>query len=287
MVIVLDDRERDGIEQELRRYDVEVSVAHLDFADCMFAGNGPEGREVMVGCERKRLSDLVNSMKDRRLSGLQLRGMAGAYDFSFLVVEAVWRPGAHGEIEELCGHKWLPFYRQGRPSERTAVAYRQLISYLTSLELCGNIIVRRTGNAHETAATYVALHSWFNDKEWHQHHSHDQIYTNEPMPTKAHGSQWGETHSHDTEYVSLGRGRAGVVLENPTTCWRMAAMLPGIDRKAEVVAAHFKTARAMVNAGEKEWMGIDFGRRRDGKRNPGIGKITAAAVVRAITEEGA
>jgi ERCC4-type nuclease len=56
----------------------------------------------------------------------------------------------------------------------------------------------------------------------------------------------------------------------------MASQLPGIDRRAEKVAEHFGSVRAMVEAGEKEWQAIE-----------GIGKVTARAVVRAIREEGA
>ena len=127
---------------------------------------------------------------------------------------------------------------------------------------------------------------WFNNKTWDQHHSHDQIYLG--LPAKAHGVDWGSPHGHDEEYEQPGRGRATLVQENPTTAWRWAACLPGIDRKAETIARHFGTARRMALATEAEWQGIDFGMNREGtKRNPGIGKVTAAAVVRAITEEGA
>lgn len=62
----------------------------------------------------------------------------------------------------------------------------------------------------------------------------------------------------------------------PNTLWRMAAQLPGVDRRAQAVAGHFRTVRDMANATEKEWEEV-----------PGIGKKTAEAAVRAITEEGA
>ena len=270
MCIILDDRERD-IAPELQRCDVDVVVSRLEFGDAMFSGNGPHG-ECLVGIERKRLSDLVNSMKDRRLAGFQIKGMQRSYDFCFLTIESVFRPGPHGEIEELHGRDWRPFYTVGKGS--SAVAYRQLTAFVTTLELLGNLIVRRTSNMRETAAQIVALHHWFNDKEWDQHHSHDQIYTN--TPEKGHGTGWGTPHAHDEEFGKYGRGRAIVVGKPPSTCWRMASQIPGIDRKAEVVAAHFGTVRAMVEAGEKEW-----------QRIPGIGKTTARAAVRSIREEGA
>ena len=268
-MLILDRRETD-LEPILRRHDVEVVVSELEFGDLLFTGNGPDG-ECMVGVERKRLSDLVNSMKDRRLSGHQLAGLWRSVDYVFLFVESVFRPGPHGEIEELRDRDWRPFYSVGKGS--SAIAYAQVQSYLTSLELLGNVVVRRSPNMNATAAQYAALYSWF-QKPWGKHHAHDQIYTN--TPDKGHGTGWGTPHGHDEEFGKYGRGRAIVVGKPPSTCWRMASQLPGIDRRAEKVAEHFGSVRAMVEAGEKEWQAID-----------GIGKITARAVVRAIREEGA
>ena len=268
-MLILDRRETD-LEPILRRHDVEVVVSELEFGDLLFTGNGPDG-ECMVGVERKRLSDLVNSMKDRRLSGHQLAGLWRSVDYVFLFLESVFRPGPHGEIEELRGRDWRPFYSVGKGG--SAIAYAQVQSYLTSLEMLGNVVVRRSPNMNATAAQYAALYSWF-QKPWGQHHAHSQIYTN--TPEKGHGTGWGTPHAHDEEFGKYGRGRAIVVGKPPSTCWRMASQLPGIDRRAEKVAEHFGSVRAMVEAGEKEWATID-----------GIGKITARAVVRAIREEGA
>lgn len=249
----------------------------LEYGDVMFTGNGPDGEgTAMIGCERKRLSDLVNSMKDRRLSGLQLRGMWTTYDFVFLFIEDLWRPGPAGEIETFTRGRdgkwgWYPFY--SRDHERSAISYRQVISYLTTLELIGKVTVRRSGYIGETARQIAALWCWFNEKGWGEHKSHDQIYTN--TPAKGHGSQWAREHTHDENY---GRQRARLfdVKGDPTTLWRMATQLPGIDARARVVTQHFGTVREMANAEEEAWMQID-----------GIGKKTAAAVVKAMSEEGA
>jgi hypothetical protein len=223
-------------------------------------------------------------MRDRRLAGYQIRGMVKSYDFRYLVSEGIYKEGSGGEIVELRGKEFRPVFERG--NGRHAVSYEQLDHFLCTLELKAGVILKRTRDARETARFYVSRWRWFNLKRWEDHHSHDQLYLG--LPAKGHGTAWGARHSHDEEYEQPGRGRVALTQENPTTCWRMAACLPGIDRKAETVARHFGTVRRMAAAGEEEWMGIDFGMNREGtKRNPGIGEVTARAVIRAITEEGA
>ena len=95
MCIFIDDRETDLI-PVLSKLDVPSQAVRLEYGDVMWEGLGPNHSEVLVGCERKKLSDLVNSMKDRRLSGHQLRGMSQAYDYRLLWTEGQWRPGQDG-----------------------------------------------------------------------------------------------------------------------------------------------------------------------------------------------
>lgn len=268
MPIIMDAREteltRDGrpirpggaeLLSHLRRYDIDIATGmKLPFGDAMFEGNGERG-ECTVGIEHKRLSDLITSMKDRRLSGHQLRGLWQAYDYVWLVVEGVWRPGQGGEIEELRGHEWRTMY--GR-SDRYAVNYRQVVSYLHSLALRSRspqtgepLRVIRTQNPRQTAAEYAALYLGFTEKTWEQHHAHDQIYTEVTMPAR----------------------RVGIAQAPVTVLWRMAAMLPGLDRRAEGVAKYFGTVEAMANASQKEW-----------QKCPGVGKAGAEKCWRAIHE---
>ncbi len=292
---MLDSREPVCLEDGVRLTGVPVDrTVELPFADACFLGNGPDG-ETEVGFERKKLRDLVNSMKDRRLSGHQLRGMWSAYTFVYLVAEGVWREGSGGEIEEwgwdprAKKQGWAPVYSDGQVGDRRAVSYEQLDHYLSTLELKGGVIVKRTKDERETARFYASRWKWFNGKAWHQHVSHDQVYLG--LPAKAHGTGWGRAHGHDQEYTAPGRGRAAITQANPTSCWRAAACLPGIDRRAEKVAERFRTIRGMALAGldpelrrlveewfeqhpeaaEREWGEIE-----------GIGAVTAKAAIRAI-----
>ena len=310
-------RDRSDLAESLRGLSgsIPVRVLRLEFGDVTFQGNGPDG-ECSVGIERKRLSDLLNSMLDRRLAGHQLRGLGNAYDFRYLIAEGVWRPGPHGEIEELVGRNWVPFY--SREPGRPAVAYRQLQNFLTTLEFMAcrpgpgtgtgpdpgpgpgpgpGLVIRRTSNLHETAVQVIALWHWFNDKEWREHRSHEALYCG-PVPNKGHGAGWAQGHAHNEDF---GPGRAGAIgtptdANHPSTLWRAAAQFPGLDARAKDVAQHWKTLWDMVLAGldpqlkekveqwyeenpkaaQKAWEAI-----------PGIGKKTAEACVRAVWEEGA
>lgn len=286
MSIFLDDRET-GLLAELQRLDLSVVTTRLKFGgqdagDAMWSGNwvNADGKPetVMVGVERKRLSDLIACMKDRRLAGLQLRRMWLTYDVVHLCIEGVWRPGPNGEIEELGYRGWQPFF--GR-SDRRSVAYAHVTAFLQSLTMLSRskagepLRVFRTSNPHETAAAYAALFNWY-QKPFTAHHALDSIYTEFTLPKKGHGGGWAHPHSHD---ATFDPGKRALVwkdgTEDPCTLWRMAAQLPGVDRRARAVAEHFGTVREMANATEKEWM-----------RVPGVGKKVAAAAVRAITEPG-
>ena len=241
-----------------------VSVQHLDYGDLCFEGYGETGTCV-VGCERKKLPDLVGSMQSKRLSGHQLRGLWDAYDYVFLFCEGIWKEGPGGEILQQGGaNGWRPLYA---PHSRMAVSFAQLNAYLDSLSLRSRhphtgepLRVKRTQGVGDTAAQYLSLYKGF-QKPWADHHAHDQIYTPEPMV----GGQ-------------SRRGRVGTIaapVERVTTAWRCAAQLPGLDRKAFDVSKHFGTVREMATASEVEWCKI-----------AGIGKKMAGKIVESLTTEG-
>lgn len=258
-MLILDRREPDDLVSAVRHLGVEVSVSELEFGDCAFAGNGENG-DCMVGVERKKLDDLINCMRDRRLSGHQLRGLWQAYDYVWLCIEGVWRPGPAGEIEQLRGREWRAYFSS---RDRHAVSFRQLAAFQDSLTLRSRsatgepLRIIRTQGVRETALRYAALYSGFVEKKWSDHHAHDQIYCPEPtMPKRG--------------------GRAGLVQEKVTVAWKIAAQLPGLDGKRGLCAAkYFKTPRAMANANETDWQAVE-----------GIGPKLAAGAVKAMTEEG-
>jgi len=309
-VILLDSREPEELETAVRRLGIEVArEIEYPFGDAVFMGHGPNG-DCSVAFERKKLDDLITSMKKKRLSGHQLRGCWDTYDFVYLVCEGIWKEGSGGEIVEMRydprikKHGWVPYHSRATAEGsggRMAVSYEQLDHYLCTLELKAGVIVKRTKDVEETAKFYVSRWKWFNNKKWDQHTSHDQVYCGD-IPVKGHGYGWAEDHEHDTEFGNVG-GRVALISgagradqEAPTTLWRMACQLPGVVQKARGVNEKFGTVFDMALAGlpesiknmirawhenhpgaaEREWQAVS-----------GIGPKTSAAVVRAVMEKGA
>lgn len=251
-MIFLDDRVGSG---ELKRlfvpYGIQVESTRLEFGDCCFLGHCERG-ESTIGVERKRLKDLISSMRDRRLSGHQLGGLLELYEHVFLIVEGMYKQGENGEVVEYRGNGrvggWKPVYVGSQP-----ILYREIDNYLTTLELKAGVHVKRTARDTETVHAIVDLYRWFNDKTWDKHVAHDQIYA----PFNPNNGKRAVFRQRKIRLVE-----------------KMAAQLPGVDRKAREVAEKFKTVENMVQAGEREWMKIK-----------GIGKIMARRLCQAMREE--
>src|SRR5271169_4444109 len=84
-------------------YGVQVESTRLDYGDACWVGKGPDG-DCMVGVERKTIGDFISSMRGKRLAGHQLPGLMSSYEFTYLIVEGIYRPGETGELEQRQGH---------------------------------------------------------------------------------------------------------------------------------------------------------------------------------------
>jgi ERCC4-type nuclease len=228
-----------------------VRITTLEYGDLAWEGKGPTGL-CSVCVERKVIGDLIDSMQSRRLSGHQLPGMAETYDYAYLIVEGIWRPGVDGAIqigrgslgEASYGGRWAEGY--GRQLQYSAID-----NYLATLELHAGMIFRRTMCADETVQVVRDLYSWWTDKAWADHSSHLAVYAPANVPQ--------------------GKSRLNMVARDPSLCEKWAMQLTGIDKKAQVVASHFGSARIMANATKEQWMQIK-----------GIGKGIANQAVREI-----
>src|SRR3954469_1333034 len=77
---------------------LDAEITELAFADVAFTGQGTNGVSVDIGIELKNLNDLVGSLRSGRLAGHQLPGLRSAYEFSWLIVEGLWRTNDAGMV---------------------------------------------------------------------------------------------------------------------------------------------------------------------------------------------
>ncbi len=235
-------------------FDIRAETTTLEFGDFSFEGNGPTGKCSVV-LERKTIGDLIQSMQSRRLSGHQLPGMADAYDYCYLLVEGIWGPNQEGGIQigqgafgpTSYGGRWVGSYGQ-------KLQYRAVDNYLATLELQAGVIYRRTLCAMETVFVIVDLYHWWNDKLWGEHSSHLGVYA--PAVAKT------------------GRTRLHLVTREIPLAEKWAMQLTGVDRRAQAIATHFGSARALANATEAQWRECE-----------GIGPGIARQAVREINEQ--
>jgi len=100
---------RDYLNNEVKFRGKKKIAMHgqLPFGDFFIPGNGPEGR-ITVGVELKRVADLIQCMKDGRLTGHQIPGMLRMYDWSVLLVYDEWQGKPQtGILQVKRGRKWV------------------------------------------------------------------------------------------------------------------------------------------------------------------------------------
>jgi ERCC4-type nuclease len=206
---------------KLRECGVPVAKERLPFGDFAWTGHGPRGL-CAVAVERKKIHDLLDSITSRRLSGHQLPGMAGEYDYVYLLVEGLWRPGPSGELEIRDG-TWTSEHSNG-------LSYRAINGYLSTLEVRAGVIYRRVPWYTESVEVLVDLYRWWQEP-WESHHSHEATYA------PAEG----------------GLGRRFTLLPRAVSVMEKLVMqFPGLDEKARWVAERFPTLGALVSASEED-----------------------------------
>lgn len=252
-MITIDDREVDRgtpsleLQPLIESLGVKTHLERLEFGDYSFTGNGPAGAGLaLIGVERKRVKDLLSSMRTSRLHGLQIPGMVPRYDFSYLIVEGVVRRNPENGLLEQ-PHRNGQWYPVELGSSR--FMWQDFDHFLTSTEMT-SVKVRRTGSPHQSAEVLVSLWHYFNDKLWEEHKSWKVIYT-PPDPVIAMGE------------VPLVR--------------RWAKELEGVGyEKSLVVADRFKTGWMLAHAELGNWLNPKI---------KGIGETIAKRAVKAIRGE--
>src|SRR6185312_172044 len=141
-----------------------VMIDTLPYADIAFTGEGPDG-PISIGIERKTLLDLIESMRSGRLVGHQLPGLMDSYNVVYVLVEGKWEPsfGGDGTIMQ-----WMEKYKSWRPIPQASVRYKEVDSFLITLNVRGGVKVIKSGSIWESAHIIGDLHRWWS-KDWNEH----------------------------------------------------------------------------------------------------------------------
>ena len=207
-----------------------IKTSRLLSGDVAFDGVGRDGGKIVVGVERKRLGDMVNSMRSGRYEGSQLPGMSEYYDRVHLIIEGRYRCNLAGDLE-----KWVV----GSQSEHHAaesglwrifmlkdqvIRYTELDHLICRAQASG-VRVRTSGDEQETAAQIISLYTQY-QKPFDKQIFNGAIHTPQTMATV---------------------GKASLVR-------RVAATLSGIGwERSGDVALKFGTVKEMMEAGPAEW----------------------------------
>jgi len=249
-MIYVDDRKGSAELAPLIPKSTPRQITRLPYADFHFIGFGPNDTISTIGIERKTVMDLLSSMTTGRLSGHQLIGLLAEYDVVYLLVEGLWRPRQRdGILERWVGKgKWQP----ATLGQRRFMA-KEVGNFLNTLAVaCGVYIWRTDGPDHSARWLSDTYHWW--QKPWDKHRSHMAAHT--PSPPHAY-------------------------LSKPTLAVRLAKEFKDVGwDKAEAIAKHFGSARAMLVAMLA----------RDAKKKlkdvPGVGKVIAENVVKHLSDKG-
>lgn len=232
-MIYLDDRIGSGELLPLfKPYGVSVSRERMEFGDMAWEGWGPRGK-CMVGVERKRIDDLLQSIHTKRLSGHQLPGMVDHYDYGYLVVEGLWKASESGELLVREGD-----WDRGRWVGR-GVPTRAVHNYLMGLSLRAGLIAWRTTCERETVEFVVDQYRMWTEKRWEEHKAHEAVYVGKGA----------------FQAVDGGRGhRLNLQVRKAGPVELVALMVPGLGEKlAYRVGKKFGSVLAMACASEERW----------------------------------
>jgi len=218
-LILIDYREPD----EIRRGIPGAEVTTLEYGDFAFEGEGPEG-PVLVGLERKTITDLINSMKSGRLAAHQMVGMKRTYNHTYLLIEGIYRRDKDGCIEVLKGrNQWW-----GQDLKVDAIN-----NFVNDLAVVFGVIPLFPRGSRDTCLTVVGLAMWWG-KPWALHSAYQGM-----------------------DYYDSGDGLITGLIP-PSTVTRMAFQLQGVGKdKAAAIGERFQTPKEMCDATEEDWKGID------------------------------
>jgi ERCC4-type nuclease len=241
-VILVDPRAgSENLIEPLREFGHKVKSKRMKFGDVAFQLEGhPE--QCLLGIEYKKLDDLLNSLRTKRLVGHQLPGMVKTYrHFSVLLVEGIYAPDVDGRVQQLLKSRRRKGRRKGGPSGKVyglfetygSWQYHTLQKMLYTICFRGGVHYARTLDLRETVHWIAALYEWAR-KGWNKHHSHlafDQALIIRPDQT---------------------------MLMKPSQVRAFAKEIPGVGwERSRVVAKAFRYPVDMFEASKKDWLQLE------------------------------
>src|SRR3990167_1371571 len=100
-VVIVDSREPKFIAAQLRDFGLTVAEDTLIAGDYCFFPHG-----LKVGIERKRIDDLLNSLRDNRMVS-QAHKMIDGYDAAILLIEGRYDRAINGVVTYEVNNKWV------------------------------------------------------------------------------------------------------------------------------------------------------------------------------------
>jgi len=238
----------------LQSLGADVSLTTMEFGDIWICGSGPGDVNVDIGIERKVISDLLASIETGRLMGHQIPGLVTAYEYPYLLVEGICRPGSHGILEVPRRGSWAP-----AGFGRRTWLYGDLIRFLNTVVIQAGVPVIRTSGRGETAQALHALAEWW-DKPWSAHKSLKAIH---------------------------GTAAPRMLLTKPSVTQTVAAQIPGVGWEySSAVEEAFGSVQGMVEGSVQAWAAVrGEGLTRAGRRRPKLGETRAVRIRAALRGE--
>lgn len=204
--------------------------------DNVFYGYGPDSKEIMIGIEVKKPTDLVNCvLKTGRLVSQFRNCVEYGVSVMYLLYQGIIRPGpGDGLLEEW---KFGGVWEDVEPG----ITYSHMDNFLNTLQVRGGVFVKRSAWPEETAQQVVDIYNW-----WQR-------------PPEEHSS------------VDRFTGQDGAVMlgGQPPLVRRMVKEIEGVGWKRSLdfmktFSGQGLSTLDVLNMEPKDWTKV-----------PGIGKVTA------------
>jgi ERCC4-type nuclease len=225
---------------------VSISKDELPSGDFAFEGRGPDGT-CLIGVERKTIRDMLSSIRTGRFSGHQLPLLTQMYQFSYLLIEGIYRPNPiDGVLEGPWRHEWSPIEINGQ-----RFMYQELAGFTYTIEQLTPVKVHYTSSTRETAFHIMSLYRWWNNKDFDKHRAH----------------------------LACNAGHVEMFTEWPLAR-RVAKEMYKVGMETSLsISKHFGSVARMATADEREWSEIQVPCGRKTKR---LGRVIASKIVKEI-----